>query len=523
MPEGSKSRKSTEKLEVSQCMSSGRGVNHLISCLSSEAQGVCTHGSSTCGLTCISTRCHRICNRSMLIDMWAVWCCCTTDISDELNNNLVEVGSTRLSNQTSSVHHFDPCVYSFLVEEGKFNFSSPEDLKNLRNGKRFPVVLDWSIGNKTCEEVGNKSICGGNSTCFTSNNRTGCICTCNDGYDGNQYLSNEHRCQADFNECTSGKHNCPYRATCSNKVGGFDCKCKSGHRLDTTTMSCKRKTKDFRWAMILIAHSYCDNPPFGIRMVETEDWSNINLVVESRAIKIDWEISKNEVVEELIHDISEAQHFFSTNSSEREQKNIRDFIAGRKLPERPKSGEWTEKFEVACCMDSERVMQPDIWEEWWRPACVLDMQPTMWSMRCRRACVRSHAERLTGCHQPEVTTPVLGRRLQRFLFELRVVQGRPFRVRHAFEVSWDRRLLEEFKKGFWSRFRARGQSHNEPNTFAARKVARVCPYAAGQRGCIKHALYGEVARKLAPPCDTLSRLHVSYVGCSNPCAFVAAS
>ncbi|KAF2576661.1 hypothetical protein F2Q70_00003159 [Brassica cretica] len=168
------------------------------------------------------------------------------------------------------------------------------------------------------------------------------------------------------------------------------------------------------------------------------------------------------------------------------------------------------------------VMQPDIWEEWWRPACVLDMQPTMWSMRCRRACVRSHAERLTGCHQPEVTTPVLGRHLQRFLFELRVVQGRPFRVRHAFEVSWDRRLLEEFKKGFWSRFRARGQSHNEPNTFAARKVARVCPYAAGQRGCIKHALYGEVARKHAPPCDTLSRLHVSYVGCSNPCAFVAA-
>ncbi|WZY72185.1 hypothetical protein YC2023_004425 [Brassica napus] len=46
-------------------------------------------------------------------------------------------------------------------------------------------------------------------------------------------------------------------------------------------------------------------------------------------------------------------------------------------------------------------MQPDIWEEWWRPACVLDMQPAMWSTRCRRACIRSHAERHTGCHQPE--------------------------------------------------------------------------------------------------------------------------
>ncbi|KAH0851704.1 hypothetical protein HID58_091005, partial [Brassica napus] len=43
--------------------------------------------------------------------------------------------------------------------------------------------------------------------------------------------------------------------------------------------------------------------------------------------------------------------------------------------------------------------------------------------------------------------------------------------------------------------------------FAARKVARVCPYVAGQRGCIKHALYGEVARKHALSFDTLSGLH----------------
>ncbi|WZZ88546.1 hypothetical protein YC2023_117125 [Brassica napus] len=46
-------------------------------------------------------------------------------------------------------------------------------------------------------------------------------------------------------------------------------------------------------------------------------------------------------------------------------------------------------------------MQPDIWEEWWRPACVLGMQLSMWSTRCCRACVQSHAKRRTGCHQPE--------------------------------------------------------------------------------------------------------------------------
>ncbi|KAG5393275.1 hypothetical protein IGI04_023238 [Brassica rapa subsp. trilocularis] len=70
MPEGLKLRKSAEKLEVSQCMSSGCGVNHLISCRSPQARGVGTHGSSTCGLTCESMRCRCICNRSMLIEMW---------------------------------------------------------------------------------------------------------------------------------------------------------------------------------------------------------------------------------------------------------------------------------------------------------------------------------------------------------------------------------------------------------------------------------------------------------------------
>ena len=83
MPEWSKSRKSIEKLEVSRCMSSGRGVNHLISSLSTQARGVSAHGSSTCGVTHKSMRCRRICDRSMLIDMWALWCriTCNQDVN----------------------------------------------------------------------------------------------------------------------------------------------------------------------------------------------------------------------------------------------------------------------------------------------------------------------------------------------------------------------------------------------------------------------------------------------------------
>ncbi|KAF3505030.1 hypothetical protein F2Q69_00042488 [Brassica cretica] len=128
-----------------------------------------------------------------------------------------------------------------------------------------------------------------------------------------------------------------------------------------------------------------------------------------------------------------------------------------------------------------RSMLIDMWVVWCRSACnqptnqtcggvilhdILILLTTMWSTRCRRACNRSHAERHAGCHQPEVTTPVLSHRLEEFLFEFRVVQRMTFRVRHAFAVSWERRLLEQFKKGFWSRIRARDQSHNEPNTVA---------------------------------------------------------
>ncbi|KAF3602092.1 hypothetical protein F2Q69_00036365 [Brassica cretica] len=66
---------------------------------------------------------------------------------------------------------------------------------------------------------------------------------------------------------------------------------------------------------------------------------------------------------------------------------------------------WKLYMQPACrstrWIDQARVMQPDIWEDWWRPECVLDMQPAMWSTRCRRAYVQSHAKRHTGCHQPE--------------------------------------------------------------------------------------------------------------------------
>ncbi|CAH8305262.1 unnamed protein product [Eruca vesicaria subsp. sativa] len=67
----------------------------------------------------------------------------------------------------------DPCKYVFMVKDGYFNFSASEDLKNLRNITRFPVILDWIVRG-TCEETENTNLCGENSKCTTIANLTDC-------------------------------------------------------------------------------------------------------------------------------------------------------------------------------------------------------------------------------------------------------------------------------------------------------------------------------------------------------------
>ncbi|KAF4353682.1 hypothetical protein F8388_024251, partial [Cannabis sativa] len=130
--------------------------------------------------------------------------CCETDIPPGVSNVVTHVQSLNNGNSTnhSLVHHFNPCGYSFVAENGSYNFTTV-DLKDLmKNKKKFPrMVLDWAVGNLTCEEAklvnnrsGNGYACVAEySECVNSTNGSGYQCKCLNGYEGNPYL--HHGCQ----------------------------------------------------------------------------------------------------------------------------------------------------------------------------------------------------------------------------------------------------------------------------------------------------------------------------------------
>ncbi|XP_021819396.1 putative wall-associated receptor kinase-like 16 [Prunus avium] len=156
--------------------------------------------------------------------------CCQTSIAKGMTSFEVSVNS--FENHTK-VWDFSPCSYAFVVEEGKFNFS-PNMLKDLEYVELLPVVLDWSIGNETCEEVENKKLmnytCQNNSRCHDVDNGFGYRCKCLDGYHGNPYLNG---C-LDINECDDPNlHTC--KQNCINTDGGYECSCRKGYHGDGRT------------------------------------------------------------------------------------------------------------------------------------------------------------------------------------------------------------------------------------------------------------------------------------------------
>ncbi|CAK9141508.1 unnamed protein product, partial [Ilex paraguariensis] len=116
--------------------------------------------------------------------------CCQTSIPVGLRSLNVTLG--RYSNN-QNITKFSPCNFAFMVKKGEFNFSlsSFEELRT--RAKKFPLVLDWTVGDQTCEVAKKNSstyaCIAENSECIPSVKGTsGYRCNCSDGYEGNPYL-----------------------------------------------------------------------------------------------------------------------------------------------------------------------------------------------------------------------------------------------------------------------------------------------------------------------------------------------
>uniref|UniRef100_A0ACD6A8P5 Uncharacterized protein n=1 Tax=Avena sativa TaxID=4498 RepID=A0ACD6A8P5_AVESA len=143
------------------------------------------------------------------------------------------IGDVNMAWETS------PCCYAMLVENAWYNYTRPDidgnrTLFNKFPGGVVPVVLDFAAGDTWCPGEGQPHPPGyacvhGNSSCVNTIRRTpGYICKCRDFYAGNPYIPNG--CQ-DIDECKQGNP-CTNGGICKNRLGGYDCPCKSGMKDD---------------------------------------------------------------------------------------------------------------------------------------------------------------------------------------------------------------------------------------------------------------------------------------------------
>ncbi|MBA0843478.1 hypothetical protein Goarm_000664 [Gossypium armourianum] len=152
--------------------------------------------------------------------------CCQTMIPIEMRNFGAAVGGL---NNHSTVNSFNPCNFAFLVEEEFYNFSIA-NLIDMQNKQDMPMVLDWTVGNITCQEA-QKDLTtyaceAANSECLDSNNGPGYRCRYKTGFQGNAYLVDG--CQ-DIDECKASN---PYSGKCNNFPRGVFCSCPEGFEGD---------------------------------------------------------------------------------------------------------------------------------------------------------------------------------------------------------------------------------------------------------------------------------------------------
>ncbi|KAJ4813065.1 Wall-associated kinase family protein [Rhynchospora pubera] len=140
----------------------------------------------------------------------------------------------------SEVYNFNPCGYAMLIEEERFKFNKEYITTNKLVDKNMSVVIDWAIGNTTCDVARtNKSsfACkSNNSICLNSSSGPGYLCNCENGYQGNPYL--EEGCR-DIDECAN-QNQCFKPGKCHNLPGSYRCSCSFGwHNKNNNLRECE--------------------------------------------------------------------------------------------------------------------------------------------------------------------------------------------------------------------------------------------------------------------------------------------
>ncbi|PUZ76626.1 hypothetical protein GQ55_1G305900 [Panicum hallii var. hallii] len=182
--------------------------------------------------------------------------CCQTAIPGGLNGYQV---SFEEKFNTSGIAGFSRCSYAVLVEAAAFDFRAryvTTDAFVAENGGQVPLVLDWAIGNKTCEQARRNASAyacvSANSECVDSKygKGRGYLCNCSAGYDGNPYLLNG--CQ-DVNECEDARfrYPCSVPGTCVNTVGSFYCACPDKTTGNAYNGTCEDNKSQIGWQIAI--------------------------------------------------------------------------------------------------------------------------------------------------------------------------------------------------------------------------------------------------------------------------------
>ncbi|XP_037403731.1 wall-associated receptor kinase 2-like [Triticum dicoccoides] len=170
--------------------------------------------------------------------------CCQTAIPRGLDYYRVSFDS---GFNTAEIHDVSPCSYAVLMDVSNFTFQTTYATLpgfNTTYGGVAPLVVDWVVGNQTCDAARKNSssyaCVSDHSECLDSLNGPAYICNCSKGFQGNPYLQDpEHGCK-DINECTDlEKYPCNVPGTCQNFLGGFHCHCPKHTKGDAQNGTCE--------------------------------------------------------------------------------------------------------------------------------------------------------------------------------------------------------------------------------------------------------------------------------------------